>query len=114
MSQHRTCERQRYVRALLEAYIELPETPGCPRPPDRRLAGQLYDRSIPLRLVQDAFIVASARRLLRPAQAPRLSSIRSLYYFLPVIEELLTHPLPHGYIDYAQRKLHAFRQDTQK
>jgi hypothetical protein len=34
-----------------------------------------------------------------------LIPIRSLSYFLPVIDELLTHPMPDNYLEYLQIKL---------
>ena len=100
-----TLDRDSYVRALLEAYRLLPDTPSRPRPPDRTLARQLFDRKVPLETVQQAFLLTTARRFCRPPQAPPLPSIRSLYYFLPVIEELLKTPLPDGYETYLKRKL---------
>ena len=48
---------------------------------------------------------AKRRRLIRPADAPRLSPIRSLAYFRPVIDELLAHPAPESYLDYLRLKL---------
>lgn len=97
-------QQRDYVQALLRAYRQLPDTPDRPRPPDRRLAKQLHDRDIPLDTVKDAIVLASARRLIRPPQAPQLSPIRSLYYFVPVIEELLQNPLPKGYARYLTGK----------
>ena len=101
-------QRRAYLQTVLEAYLELPDTPPRSRPPDRRLAGQFYDRNIPLPTVKDALLLAAARRLLRPKEAPRLVSVRSLYYFVPVIEELLETSLPKGYSRYLQRKIAAF------
>ncbi|MFQ5694973.1 MAG: hypothetical protein ACE5HB_03200 [Terriglobia bacterium] len=98
-------QRRAYVQAVLVAYLELPETPSRPRPPDRHLAGQLHQHQVPLSTVRDALLLATARRLLRPEQAPRLSPIRSLYYFAPVIEEIQQRPLPAGYSDYLKRKI---------
>jgi hypothetical protein len=49
--------------------------------------------------------LASLRRLIRPADAPRLSPIRSLACFRPVIDELRTHPAPESYPDYLRLKL---------
>jgi len=37
--------------------------------------------------------------------APRLSPIRSLAYFRPVIDELRAHPALEGYLDYLRLKL---------
>ena len=107
-------QRRAYVQAVLDAYLELPDTPPRSRPPDRRLAGQFHDRNIPLPTVRDALLLASARRLLRPKEAPRLVSVRSLYYFVPVIEELLETPLPKGYSRYLQRKIAAFSTDCRQ
>ena len=95
-----------YVQAVIQLYLQLPDTPDRPRPPDRRLAAQLCDSGVPLVVIQQALLLASARRICRPTHAPALSPIRSLYYFLPVIEELLAHPLPDGYTAYLLRKLH--------
>ncbi len=98
-------QRRAYIQAVLVAYTALPETPDRPRPLDRALAGQLHDRQIPLATVKDALLLAGVRRLARPEGAPRLAPIRSLHYFLPVIEELLQSPLPGGYADYLKRKI---------
>ncbi len=99
--------RPGYVRAVLASYRDLPDTPSHCRTPDRSLAGQLFDRQIPLCTVRQTFLLASARRLLRPPTAPQLAPIRSLHYFLPVIEELLQNPLPDGYSQYLKRRLSA-------
>jgi hypothetical protein len=98
-------DRLSYVRAVLAAYIDLPDTPDRPRPPDRVLADQLFDRQIPIATVYDALILAFARRTLRDPEAPPLPRVRSLYYFLPVIEEIVQTPLPKMYVDYLRMKL---------
>jgi len=101
--------RQDYVRAVLAAYVGWADTPDRPRPADRVLAAQLYERDIALQIVRDALILAYARRTLRPPEAPPLPPVRSLYYFLPVIEELIKKPLPNMYIDYLKAKLKRFQ-----
>jgi hypothetical protein len=63
------------------------------------------DRGVPLRVVESAFLLASLRRLVRPSDGPPLSPIRSLAYFLPVIDELLAHPAPDNYLEYLRLKL---------
>ena len=82
-------ERREYVRRLLEAYRATPGTCGAVRGPDRVLAGQLYERGVGLDTVENAMGLAAARRMARPADAPPLGVIRSLAYFLPVIDEVL-------------------------
>jgi hypothetical protein len=73
---------------------------------DRRCAREFYDRNVSLPVIESAFLLASLRRLLRPADLPPLSPIRSLAYFQPVIEELLSNPAPDNYLDYLRYKLH--------
>lgn len=81
--------REDYVREVLEAYRGTPGTCGKSRKQDRLLALQLYERGIPAKKVQDALVLATVRRMIRPADAPPLTIVRSLAYFLPVIEEVL-------------------------
>ena len=81
--------REDYVRKVLEAYRNTPGTCGNLRRPDRLLAVQLYQRGIPLHKVENALVLAAVRRMIRPADAPPLTTVRSLAYFMPVIEEVL-------------------------
>lgn len=97
--------RRGYVRAVLDAYLGLVDTPDRPRPPDRLLAARLHDDDVPLSTVLDAILLASARRLIRPGDRPPLPRVRSLHYFLPVIEELQQTPLPNGYAHYLRVKI---------
>lgn len=81
---------------------------GTVRPPDRLLAGQLQQRGVPLKAVEDALILATARRMIRPAGAPPLATIRSLAYFSPVIEEVLSLPVSPGYFEYLRNRIQRF------
>jgi hypothetical protein len=94
-----------YVAAVLILYVELPETPMRASVQDQWQARRLHDRGVPLRVVESAFLLASLRRLARLSDGPPLSPIRSLAYFLPVIDELLAHPAPHNYLEYLRLKL---------
>ena len=82
-------QQRGYVRRLLEAYRATPGVCGAVRRPDRLLAVQLYERGVPPEAVENALTLAAARRLARAADAPPLTTIRSLAYFSPVIEEVL-------------------------
>jgi hypothetical protein len=94
-----------YIETLLELYLRLPETPSRTSRYDRQLASELYRRKVPMEMVEAAFLLATARRLLRdPALAP-LQPIRSLHYFLPIIEEVSARPLSPDYVKYLCRKL---------
>jgi hypothetical protein len=59
------------------------------RHPPYLVATRLYQRGVPLLAVENALVLAAARLLARPASAPPLGTIRSLAYFLPVIDEAL-------------------------
>lgn len=98
-----------YVNTVLDLYLALPETPTRVSRFDRSLALQLFQRAVPRSTIEDAFLLASARRLCRPVDAPPLGPIRSLHYFLPVIEEIIDHPLPTGYVHYLRHKLATWR-----
>ncbi len=96
-----------YVTELLRAYLDLPDTPSRARTADRVLARSLFAQAVPLALVHAAFDVACVRRLIRPATASPLGQIRSLHYFLPVVEELRLSPPDPGYIRHIRARLAA-------
>jgi hypothetical protein len=50
-------------------------------------------------------VLAATRRLMRPADAPPLGTIRSLAYFLPVIEEVQALRVSPDYFQYLRHKL---------
>lgn len=97
--------QQEYVRIVLAAYRATPETTGVVRRPDRLLAGKLYQRGVPLIAVENALVLATARRLARPAGSPPLATIRSLAYFLPVIEEVLHLDVSQHYFQHLRHKV---------
>ena len=94
-----------YVAAVVTLYVDLPDTPLRASPSDQWLARRFHDDGVPLHAVETALLLGSLRRLIRPADAPRLTPIRSLAYFRPVIDELQAHPVPDGYLDYLRLKL---------
>ena len=97
--------QEQYIRHVLEAYRKTPGTMGTVRRPDRVLAAQLYQRGVSIEVIENAFVLASARRLMRPAEAPPLGMIRSLAYFLPLIEEVLGLHVTSDYFQYLRHKL---------
>jgi hypothetical protein len=97
--------QEEYIRRVLEAYRKTPGTMGTVRRPDRVVALQLYQRGISVSVIENAFVLAATRRLMRPANAPPLGSIRSLAYFLPVIEEVLGLRVSPDYFQYLRHKL---------
>jgi hypothetical protein len=99
-------EQREYVRQVLEAYRSAPGTTGAVRRADRLFAAQLYERGVPVNVVENALILAAARRSARPTDAPPLSTIRSLAYFAPVIEEVLQLKVGPEYFQHLRNKLH--------
>ncbi len=94
-----------YVEKLLDLYLGLPQTPSRASRDDRRLAQQLRHQKTPLETVESAFLLAIARRSSRDPALPPLQPIRSLHYFLPVIEELLATGVSPNYLQYLRRIL---------
>jgi hypothetical protein len=94
-----------YVRRLLDAYRATPGTCGRVRRTDRVLAAQLHERGVPIETVENAFVLAAARRLIRPVGAAPLGTIRSLAYFSPVIEEVLQLQVSQEYFQHLRHKL---------
>jgi hypothetical protein len=97
--------QQEYVRRVLDAYRVTPGTAGTVRHPDRMTATELYQRGVSATVVENAFVLAAARRLCRPPGAMPLGAIRSLTYFLPVIDEILEGHISPDYFQYLRHKL---------
>ena len=97
--------QEEYIRQVLEVYRKTPGTMGTVRRADRLLASQLYQRGLSVKVIENALVLAATRRLIRPADAPPLGTIRSLAYFLPVIEEVLELRVNPEYFAYLRHKL---------
>lgn len=100
---HKAETRAAYIDAVLACYRSAPGALGHVRKADARLARDLYDRGVALRVVEDALSVALCRRLVR--STPPVEPIRSLHYFLPVIDELLAGTLDPDYVVYLRDRL---------
>jgi hypothetical protein len=101
-----------YVLAVLESYLSIPETPLKPRRDDRYVALELYRRGVTLLEVEGALLLGCARRVFREVRDEfdwPLEPIRSLRYFVPVIEEIRHQPvaLDPAYVPYLRDKLSA-------
>ena len=91
------------ARSILAAYCALHDTAlSHPSRADRRIADTLVARAIPLDIVCAALFLATERRRLSSPTTP--PHIRSLAYFLPVIDELLN--ADPGYVTYLASRLH--------
>lgn len=94
-----------YLAALRAALDELPGPPLRFRATDRRLALDLYRRRVSIDVVRAALRLATLRRLVRDPDRPQLSPVRSLYYYLPVVDELLRQPLDPAWGRYLVSRL---------
>ena len=94
-----------YVRAVLDAYRSTLGTTGRIRPLDRRLARDLHIRGVPLQSVIDALLLATARRYVSAMPGSQPATVRSLAYFAPIIDEVISEPMPAGYRVYLSGKL---------
>jgi hypothetical protein len=96
---------QDYTQCVLGLYRCTPGASGFARRADRQLAARLFDRRVPLHIVQAALLLAVARRSFRPDDAPPLPPIATLHYFLPIIDELMATPPDPDYLDYLRQSL---------
>lgn len=96
--------RMRYATQVLALYQQLPGTLGRVLEADRRMARALYDRRVSLETVENALLLARARRSFH-THSHSLEPIRSLRYFLPVIQELLEAPPDPHYLSYLRARL---------
>jgi hypothetical protein len=94
-----------YRQTVIDLYLHLPNAPRRLSRVDLRLIRQLWERHIPLTTVECAFLLALSRRATRRPDAMPLGPIRSLHYFLPLIEELLANPVPQSYLTYLRSKV---------
>jgi hypothetical protein len=98
-----TCEI--YIRTVLDLYVRMPGAPQRICPHDRALAHEWFRRQIPLHVVESALLLGSGRRIYRRSDAPKLSPIRSMAYFGPILEQVVDQPPPATYIQYLRFKL---------
>jgi hypothetical protein len=104
--------RENYIKRVLELYRCTPGTLGRVRREDWLLAADLHERGVTLSTLEVAFILAAARRCFRPSDARPLAPIRSIHYFMPVIEEILANPPDAAYIAYLKSKIKKHTADT--
>lgn len=94
-----------WVEAVLDLYLWLPGTPTRISRHDCRLARTLYERGVPQAVVRAALLLGAARRAFRGDDAQRLPPIRTLHFFLPLIDEIIEDSPAPGYAEYLEGKL---------
>lgn len=101
-----------YVARVLALYLSLPQTPARTHRTDRQLAVSWYTQAFAWDIIEGALLLAVARRCLRDPALPPLQPIRSLHYFVPVLEEVQATPLAPDYVQYLRGKLAPFLAQT--
>ena len=96
--------QNQYVDTVLSLYLMLPDTPHKPLYNDRLTASGFFAQQIPMNTIEAALLLASLRRLSRQDEQPPLLPVRSLAYFVPVIQEVTATPLPDEYLQYLRLK----------
>jgi hypothetical protein len=99
--------RALYVREVLRLYRATPTVLGYVRRADRDFAAALFDRGVPLFVIENALLIGAARRVLNTAFAAPLPAIRSLHYFGAIIDEILDRPLGYRDLDDLRARLRA-------
>lgn len=107
-------DRSQYVQRVLDGYGRTPTCAGKVRREDRRLAHRLFDQRIPLCLLEAAFALAAMRRLYRSGNAEPLVCVRSLHYFLPILDEIRQQAIDPDYIGYVQWKVRNAERELER
>ena len=94
-----------YVDAVLDTYVSLPDTPNRTRRDDRYLAITWYRQGIMVFQAIAAMMLATERRTFREPDALPLEPIRSLRYFVPIVEEIQHSGIDESYLRYLQQRL---------
>jgi len=96
---------QDFVDTILKMYLALPETPDRFNSNDSFVAKAWFEQGISILQVQQAMTLAQIRRGFRRSDDLPLNPIRSLHYFVPIIQELQSQPMDEKYFRYLQSKL---------
>jgi len=105
MSEQPFITQKDYVDAVLDTYVSLPDTPNRAGRDDRYLAITWYCQGIALFQAKVGMLMATARRTFREPDGWPLQPIRSLRYFVGVIEEIQHSGVDESYLRYLQQKL---------
>lgn len=91
-----------FVSRVLALYLGLPDVAARRASRiDRDLAATLFHHGITIEQIEAALLLAHLRRATRSSPLP---PIRSLHYFIPVIDEITSEPLSPEWLAYLRRK----------
>lgn len=101
------------IRAVISAYLDLPDTPNQASPRDFTIATTLIDDGIDVDHILRAIRIGFVRRWARDPSDSPLPPIRSLAYFRAVLENLSTSELSDDYALYINHKFDQIRSNPQ-
>ena len=99
--------RNAYVAALLDLYLEAPDTPARASRFDRRIAAELHREGISFDYLAHAIRLATLRR-----QHGSHPAIRSLAYYRTVLQQLSGDEVEPDYIDYVNASYRRLRLNS--
>ena len=90
------------VDLVIELYLGLPDVAARRASRlDRQLAAELLSRGVNLEQIEAALLLAHLRRAARSKPLP---PIRSLHYFLPVVDEITAQPLDPNWLNHLRAR----------
>ena len=98
-------EQQVYVNSVRENFLRIGCTSGHFGASDMVLALKMYQRGIPLTVIEDAILMGACRKYISWLEGQALEPIQSFSYFLSLIDEIQEKPLPPGYSEHLRRKV---------
>jgi hypothetical protein len=99
-------ERRRYLRTVIDLYLEQPQAPAIARRADWAIAASFYQQGIPLDVALHAIRLATLRRLLSTGEGEvgPLEPIHSLAFYRRVLATLTPDALDPAYIAYVAHR----------
>ena len=98
-------EQLLYVNSIRENFLRIGCTSGHFGASDMASALKLYQRGIPLTIVEDAILMGACRKYSSWLEGQSLEPIQSFSYFSSLIDEIQEKPLPPGYSEHLRRKV---------
>ena len=96
---------QAYVESVREYFLSFGCVSGTFSAADQQIAQRLYERAIPLAVIENAMLLGVCRKYICWLNQQSREPIQTLRYFQSVISEVQAQPLPPGYAAYLRQKI---------
>lgn len=101
-------ELLQYIECIREVFVTVGCTSGKFGAAEVATAKGLYQRRIPVAVINDAILMAACRKYDAWLSGRASEPIQTLRYIEPVIAEIQSEPFPPGYSNYLRRKVQQF------